>query len=232
MVSGEKTLVAVMAGQSNIANYGVTPYTPTHISKIDNISFLDGGCYQGKDPALGATGHDGSWLFRFADKLISEGTFDRVMLIPVAVGGSTIEEWAPNGVLQNHLRVACRRAAAHGLLVNAILWQQGESSHHLTSSQYQLNFAAMRAQVLADGFDPNWFVGKSTWMPAGVGASSAIRDACGALVDGVKVFAGADTDDLSSSTYRQFGGSSPHFTDTASDIVADRWVDAIQAFAW
>lgn len=225
--SGERTFVAVLAGQSNISNWGVTKYTPAHQSKIDNVSFVDGGCYQGNDPALGASGADGSWLFRFADKLITAGTFDRVILVPNAVGGSTIEHWQPSSILGHHLPVSFRRCAELGLTVDAVLWQQGESNHGTTGADYQALFASMIAPIRDAGYNAPWFLGKSTWVPGGVTAAG-VRAACDALVNGVDIFAGADTDTLGAS-YRQSSGTSPHFTDAGSDAAAGLWASAIQA---
>lgn len=226
LIPVERTFVGILAGQSNISNWGVTRYTPAHLSKIDNINIVDGGCYQGKDPALGATGVDGSWLFRFADKLIAAGTFDRVMLVPIGVGGTKIEQWLPSALLGQHLPVAFRRCAGLGLNVNAVLWQQGESNPSTSSADYQALFASMITPLRAAGYSAPWFVGKSTWLP-GSGVSAGVRAACAAVVDGVNIFAGADTDTLTTG-YRQ-PDPSPHFNDAGSNAAADLWVSAIRA---
>lgn len=137
LVAGENTFVAVMAGQSNIANYGETKFTPTNAAKVHNLSIVDGGMYRGKDPALGAGGVDGSWLFRFADSLVTAGTFYSVILVPIGVGSTRVDQWQSSGVLGRHIPTSCRRCDAHGLTISAFLWQQGESDQAKAVATYQ-----------------------------------------------------------------------------------------------
>lgn len=54
LVAGENTFVAVMAGQSNIANYGETKFTPTNAAKVHNLSIVDGGHVPGQGPSFGS----------------------------------------------------------------------------------------------------------------------------------------------------------------------------------
>lgn len=60
----------------------------------------------------------------------------------------------------------------------------------------------------------------------GVGQNDDIRAALGAVVNGVDIFAGADSDPLTTG-YRQ--PSIPHFNDAGSVAAANLWVSAIRA---
>ena len=130
--AGETTGVFVVAGQSNAANCGTTNYTPSNASKVDNLSIYDGGTYAGADPLLGCqnipgVAGTGNLFTRMADKLITAGKYQRVILIPVAVGGSSVADW--NAYLSERLIVSGRRAAAIGLPITAYLWMQGETDN-------------------------------------------------------------------------------------------------------
>jgi hypothetical protein len=230
-VAGEDTLVFVAAGQSNIANTATGgTYTPTHASKIDNLNFLDGGTYAAADPLIGGNGTLACWLTRFADKLIADGRCDRVILVPVAVGATSVAAWAPGGAYNDHLKVAARRCQEVGLTISAFLWQQGEND--CASGMNQATYAGYLSGVIATpralGFNAPWLIGKSTVIDATPTTSSAIRAACAAAVNGTDVFAGADTDGLYGSTYRETVGNI-HFNAVGSDAAATLWKTAVVA---
>lgn len=218
--------VFIVAGQSNGANHAIGGlYIPTNSSEIGNLNFLDGGMYQGQDPALGASGTGGSWLFRFADSLISEEVYDRVVIVPIAVGGSSINDWLPAGILGRHLAVAYRRCAALSLSVTAVLWQQGESDHGMASATYQSNLQSVIETAREAGIAAPFLVGKSTYNAGNV--DNDIRAACTAIVDGVGIFAGADTDALTGESYR--AGDLTHFNAAGAAAAASLWAGAVEA---
>jgi hypothetical protein len=90
-----RTAVMLTLGQSNAANSGDTPYVPRQ--RVFNFNIFDGHCYVARDPLLGTTEHRGNFAGRMADALIERGVFDGVVLVPIAVGGSRIEEWTTGG---------------------------------------------------------------------------------------------------------------------------------------
>ena len=113
-------------GQSNGANSGDTPYAPTR--PVFNFNLFDGTCYVAKDPLLGATESRGNFASRLADMLIERNIFDTVVLAPISVGGSRIEEWTTGGTRHRRLQVAIARAHDLGLEFTHALWHQGESN--------------------------------------------------------------------------------------------------------
>lgn len=229
LVPGERTAVFIVAGQSNGSNYisgSGSLYTPTS-PRVENLLFSNGGVYQALDPMLGNDNTGGSWLGRLGDKLIADGHFDRVIFIPVAVGGSSVVSWLPpSGKDAEYPVVAFRRAAALGLTVTAVLWQQGESDNANGMGQvtYAANLAAVIAGVRAEGWNAPWLLAKSTWY---VGSpSAAIQSAIDSLVNGTDIFAGAYSD-LLNDTYRAVDQT--HFLATGAIGVSTLWADAIVA---
>jgi hypothetical protein len=73
-----------------------------------------------------------------------------VALVPAAVGGTTLEQWAPGGELYTNAVTRARAAMRSGTLAG-ILWHQGEgdSDPELTAT-YAERFAAMIAQLRLD----------------------------------------------------------------------------------
>jgi hypothetical protein len=77
-------------GQSLAANFG--PANALHLPSggVDNFNFFYGRCYRARDPLLGAEGDRSNFVTRLADLLVKRGVFKRVMLVPIAYGGSPI----------------------------------------------------------------------------------------------------------------------------------------------
>lgn len=236
LVPGEKTAVFITAGQSLAAGSSQGLYTPTNAAKCDHINIFDGCMYNAVDPLAGhgqaASPSDRACPFtRVADQLISGGQFERVILIPVAYGGTVVAQWDAGGgfvlePLHKLILVASRRAAALGIArIDGILWQLGETDSAIGTSQasYMASFNSMKAKVAAE-IDAPWFVAQSTYIP-GTPSNAAVRAAQAALVDGASVFAGPDCDTL--------GGASryddQHWNAAGNAAAAALWYSAIVA---
>lgn len=227
LIAGERTAVLIIAGQSNSASYVSVTYTPVHGAKIDNINIYDGGTYAAVDPLLGCESFSffttpGNAFLRLADKLISGGMFDRVILVPIGIGGSTVGLWdtLPFG---ERLLVAFRRVAALGLTVTAVLWQQGESDNvgGTTQANYQLSLSSVIARPRALGFNAPWFIARSSWWLGTT--SAAVRAAQGAMPNGVDIFAGPDTDTIGSSGRED----NVHWNGPGANTLGDLWFTSL-----
>jgi hypothetical protein len=232
LVAGESTAVFVTGGQSMSSNTVDTPYTPTNATKVDQINVHDGGTYRAVDPLLGCeidtTGNTGTVWSRLGDKLIDGGVFQRVIFIPVGLGGTSADDWNSNQALYNRLVVAGRRAAAVGLPVTGFLWAQGERDGVLGTAQaaWQASTSGIIAKVRAAGFGAPWFIAKSTYQ---AGATSAtIRAAQAAMVNGTDIFAGPDTDTLTGTSVNRQADNT-HFKAAGADAAAALWKTAIDA---
>ena len=228
LIEGERTGVFIIAGQSLCCNSVNATYTPIHDSKIDNLNIYDGLLTEAVDPLLGCQLTGGNIFLRVADLLISDGIYDRVILIPVGIGATSIANWATdlNSALRDRLVVASRRAAALGLSITAYLCMQGETDTLLGTSQatYGSALAILLSIPAAAGFNAPWLVGKSTHVSGA--NSSAVRAAQEAAVNNINVFAGADTDTITGIANRY---DLTHPTAAGAALMAPLWKNAIAA---
>ena len=95
-IQDEKTAVLLLIGQPNAANSQAQRYQ----SGDDRVvNFVDGRCYRAASPLLGADGQKGETWTLLGNKLVQAGLYDSVILIPAAVGGSSVRRWAAGGDL-------------------------------------------------------------------------------------------------------------------------------------
>jgi hypothetical protein len=152
-----RTGVFVVIGQSLSVNSIPTPYVPVN-QAIDQINIYDGKFYKAKDPLLGinvsggtVTDQRGTWMMRMADKLIADGTYDRVILVPMAVGNTRVGQWADPSqapYLFNIINTVGLRIRDAGLPCTAIMWGQGESDTIAHTSQ--ASYASSLQKVIAE----------------------------------------------------------------------------------
>jgi hypothetical protein len=233
----QRTLVIISAGQSNMTNVAPSSFTPVNASAIDNFNVNDGAIYAAVDPLVGcsnvATPFLGNPMLRVADTLITNGKFDRVILTPVSIDGTTVSQWETT--FSNRITVAIQRLAAKGIkespyVTIVILWGQGESDHGTSQSAYQNSLSNVIAATRAVGFSGKWFVAKQTYtgtVDANIQAAQA-----GVVNPSNNVWAGPNADLLigtvcNSTACRQ--GDNVHFSNAGSASYAQAWVDALAA---
>lgn len=234
ITAGENTGVFLVMGQSLADSSVNAQFSPVNAAKIDQINLWDGGTYRAADPMVGPTRAGaafGCQFLRVADSMITNGKFARIILVPCAVGGTSITNWAPGGDCSLRAGVAMKRILAAGTpaaSVSAVLWQHGEtdSANSMAQATYQSNFAAMLAAFRASYPNIPWFLAKSTWQ--GGGQNTAIRAAVDAIVaGGPLIYAGADTDTVNNGATDRYDGTHP--TATGSGLMAALWVTALSA---
>lgn len=230
--SDQRTGVFICVGQSMIGNSEDAVYSPVYGSAIDNLNIYDGGLYEARVPLLGAylspavTATGGNWLLRWADKLVAGNVFDRVILVPIAIGDTYVAQWAPGGAYAERLAVANAWCIYRGFDISAYLWQLGETDRVLGTSQsvYQDLLGQIISGVRATGHAAPWLIAKSTY--GGGATSAAVRAAQAAIVNGTDILPGPDTDTLGLS-YRQ--ADTVHWNASGSDACASLWRDAYLA---
>ena len=121
-----RTMVAFVFGQSNSANHGDEKFR-AHSPAVAN--FWRGKYFAAEDPLLGASGGGGSPWVLFADKVITAGAFDGVILIAAGVGATPVQAWTTGGALNGMLEERLAETKAAGLTVTHFLWHQGESNN-------------------------------------------------------------------------------------------------------
>lgn len=146
-----RIMVLLALGQSNSANHGETLFAPAN--GVDNFSTNHGGCYAAKDPLLGATGDGGSPWTRLGEGLINEGSYDRVLIVSIGVGGSKIQRWQPGGDLNPRIARTAKSLNAAGIKVTHIAWHQGESNSKDDAEEYVAAFGKVYKSLRDVGFD-------------------------------------------------------------------------------
>jgi hypothetical protein len=241
----ERTLVLISAGQSLATNVLPTLHVPTNATKVDNFNFSDGASYPVAGSAFGLLGCSneppaqpggpGNINAYLADLFITNGIFDRVIIVPIAIGGTLASDWA-TGYTSWRFAVAMGRLANRGMvpgttnLTFAVTWMHGESDGLAGTSQatYMSLMQQIRAGFTASGFicpTCRFFINIETFF---AGISPAIAAAQVALVDNVNFFAGANLDTMGPPpALRQ--ANNPHLTDAGAVQAAQLMYNAMHA---
>lgn len=208
----EKTLVLIAAGQSLATNNvaGVT-FTPANAAKLDNFSWVDGSLFNASTPSIGVPGAAANFNLAIADGVISNGKFNRVIVVPAAVPGVSIANWVDE-VLQGGaetagyarmIRSAVLKLASQGVTPQTtgvkflIKWNQGESDTQQSTSQADYMARFNRLMTLCGPLDgAKWMVAKETRYIGN--NSAAVQAAQLALVNNVDIFAGENMDSIGS----------------------------------
>lgn len=214
----------------------VSVYSAANDSKIDVLNVYDGAIYNmGSDALVGCDrfqgdSRKGNLIPRVADTLITNGKFDRVILVPLAISGTSANDWA-NGVLSNRIPVAMARLSARGITTSStgvtfcIEWGLGETDNIIGTSQanFQTWTTTVRTNAVAAGFSGRFFVPQETW---NAGSTSAtIRAAQAALVDNTNFFSGGDLDTLNNASRQD----TTHFSDAGAASAATLIYNAMHA---
>jgi hypothetical protein len=236
--TGIKNLVLILAGQSLMAAEAPSAYTPTNAIAIDNFNIYDGSVYPWSDPPLGATWVNtsvsgagvGSIGGRIADKFISAGTFDRVIVVSIAVGGAKVSDWATGSLsdrlCKTMLRLSARGFAAQTNVTVAIVWGQGEADTVSATGQsaYQTALSSAISNVQSCGFSGRFFVNSESW--SGGTTSSNVTNAQAAVIDNSTVFAGGNLDSLNATNRLS---DNTHLNDTGMANAATLIFNAMHA---
>jgi hypothetical protein len=223
-----RTVVIVIVGQSNAANHGTGRYLARH--RVDNFNLYDGKCYHAADPLLGASGDGGNFAARLGDKLIEGGLFDRVILAPIAMGGTTVEQWAEEGMFNRRIPVVIRRLHDAGLSADFILWQQGEGNQgvgDIGGRQYRKNLLEVVQTFRRYGVTAPFFISLTTTCGGPHPNAENIRAGQKSAVNPIAaIYQGADTDTVG----LEHRWDSCHFNEVGLDMVASLWLEVIATY--
>lgn len=213
-------------GQSNSANFGESRYNAGEA--VTNFSLHDGKCYRTEDPLFGADGNGGSPWGRLGDRLIESGAFDRVLVVPFGIGGTTLREWTTGGRLHPRVEHAARELQQAGITPTHVLWHQGEDDarYRTPKKAYITMFTAMVDALRSYGVNAPVFPAvASICRDQG---SDSIRAAQRDLPRSIAgVYPGADTDTLSDMNDRH---DLCHFSEQGLDRHALLWEEVILEF--
>jgi hypothetical protein len=217
-------LILIVAGQSNIDNMNyATAYTVSNPSALDNLNIYDGAIYKAVTPLVG-TSATGSGQANYAhaglivaDALVTAGKFARVILVPVAIGSSSVADWGGGtanagdfaaGTFVSRIPVALARMTQRGITCGstnvtcAVIWGQGEGDTFYSTSQanYVASFNNMVTNAANAGFVGRWFVAKQTYYnsatDATIQAAQTANATSGVINNSAGIYLGANSDAL------------------------------------
>ena len=106
-----------------------------------------------------ADGQLGETWTLLGTKLVQSGLYRTVILIPVAVGGSSVHRWAAGGDL-NATMVAVIQAAKARYTITGVLWDQGATDFTLRTpeGQYRSDLKSLIDTIRAQGVRAPFFI--------------------------------------------------------------------------
>jgi hypothetical protein len=250
--------VIIIAGQSNASNSARPDADGRYFSTarpIYNLNIGDGKCYVAKNPLLGsdamldANGKPmgQSFALPVASALIEGGHYERVLLVPIAVSGSLIEQWTPSpprtpgAAFFNRFVAAIDLLERTGLRPTFILWHQGEGNSgfptalnskssltpdlaRATTLSWMRNLFHIVAALRERGVGAPIFVAKAT-ICGHPEPGADIRRAQASVVDPAwKIFPGPDTDAIA----HDLRPDRCHFSHKGNLVHAQKWYESLQ----
>lgn len=224
-IQDEKTAVLLLVGQSNAANYQGQRYQ----SADDRVvNFVDGRCYRAASPLLGADGQRGEPWTLLGNKLVQSGLYHTVILVPAAVGGSSVRRWAAGGDL-NAMLMAVITAVKARYTINAVLLDQGTTDfvERMPEGEYRSDLKSMIDSVRTQGVHAPFFITRSSAGPPDWTEDNPVARAQATLADSRNaVFDGPNTDRDVTPLDRYDGY---HFGASGQEKFTDAWMRLLQA---
>ena len=219
------TAVILAFGQSNLANEcdpdGM--YEPKH--GVYNFNIFNGKCYVAKDPLLGPSGDRSNVATRLGDLLVGRGRYNRVLLVPVAFGGTYMSEWAPTGRMFPRLMWTLDQLGRSRIQITHAIWQQGEADSARPDSRaedWMRNFRAMVDAMRSAGVGAPVYVAQCTVCSSK--PNETIRSAQRQIVQPtVGILAGPDLDVIGCG--ERWDGC--HLSAAGLDRAAELWFEAL-----
>jgi hypothetical protein len=213
-----RTLVAVLIGQSNASNTGGQRFR----GPSNAVNFFAGKCFEAVDPLLGAADKQGS-VWTLTAGLIAD-RYDHIVLVPLAVGGSTIAQWNTrfSPMLEKNLDSLQKTYTA-----THFLWHQGESDAHTTKPDDYVSGMKTLIETTRRRFpDSSFYVSLATFCELRGGADPALHRAQRSLADPARrVYSGPDSDRFIALEDRYDGC---HFSPVAQEKVAREWAKLLR----
>lgn len=156
-----RTAVILAMGQSNIGNHAQQPSRSAFSGQV--LGFYQGLCMEASSPLLGASGTGGEWLTLLGDALIGSGRYDKVVIVPAAVGGQRIKRFAEED-LGDMLDETAASISARYRVTHA-LWHQGESDFAANTppEDYDRDFLKILERLRRHGVHAPVFVSIATY---------------------------------------------------------------------
>lgn len=227
LVGGETTAVILTLGDSLMSNTVNSLYVPVQ-ARNHNFNVYNGGCYISKEPLLGcqinaALYNSGCWFTRAADNLITNGVYQRVIHVPIAVGGSVLADWATGGSVNGRILPAYRRVLANIGDLTAVYIMLGANDRTTTQTDATNSLNSIINTIRNCGITCKIFVAKHSIF--GLVTVPAVQAAQVSVLSTVNlIYPGGDADTLTASGNYWDG---THFNSTGSAAYATLTTAAI-----
>ncbi|CAM4122507.1 protein of unknown function [Pedobacter westerhofensis] len=220
----DSTAYILTLGQSNAANSSNSLDT----GSLNTYSYYNGQLYKAEDPLIGCDGVGGSVWPILADKMIAGNKYKRVVIIPIAVGSTTVKNWAEGecNILLNNTLNDLRK---HKIVLTQILWQQGESDNGTSKILYKRYLSQVLNNIRSCRQSAPFYCAITSYSNLAeskpLGVDSTIQDAQREFIkENKNVLVGPNTDTIIDAIDRH---DSLHFSKVGKHKCADLWYKAL-----
>ncbi|MEQ7799526.1 sialate O-acetylesterase [Pedobacter sp. ASV1-7] len=227
IVNAPKVMVCLTFGQSNAGNYGNGKYT----CRNDVYNYYKGELYKAEEPLLGPDGGGSSVWTRVADMLIDSGLYDKVVIVPCAIGGTSVKCWS-EGYCKDKLIKTLDYLRNDKIKLTHIFWDQGETDNvdNTSTNEYKGRLKEVIKIIRDMNFDAPFYTSISSYFPYNNenlnGIDQGIVKAQEEVIKEVaNVKRGPNTDSLNLAYYR---ADAVHFTEKGLDELAKKWFESIR----
>jgi hypothetical protein len=218
--------VFVGAGQSNSTNCGELKTS----QKSGMISAFDGASWRITDdpfPGVQDGSAGGSYYPAFGDALYEKYGVP-VGIASVGYGGTSVNQWQPDGALHNGMMARIQQLGRGGF--RGVLWHQGESDCHVNFPDYYEKMVnVIRSSTKKAGWEFPWFVAQATYHNPEKTSDPVIRAAQKRLWDDRIALPGPDTDTLVGMD-RDLGGLGIHFSPQGLKNHGMMWAEKVSLY--
>jgi len=225
----ETTHVILTLGQSHLSNSAEAPGIEAGENAY-NLNWWDGRCYKAKDPLIGTDGRLANVGTRIVRNVIGGGAYKHVVIVPISIGSSRIEQWVPGGDLHHKIPVAIWQLAKQRLKPDTIIWWQGAANspdNDPGGERYKTNLVALIKSLRDSAPNADIFITPSTTCGPIMDHAVDIRSAQKAAVSPAeRVFQGPDMDALGKEYRDQ---KECHLNERGAEEAARQWAEVLAA---
>lgn len=227
ILNSDKVMICLTLGQSNASNYGAG----TYVCRNAVYNYYKGDLLVAQEPLLGADGSGCSVWTRVADMLIDSGLYKKVVIVPIAIGNTSIDCWSEGRCKESLVKALAMLKKDHIQLTD-IFWDQGENDNvnGTTKEQYKSRFKQVIKIIRDQQPRVRFFSSITSYFPFindnPLGIDTAITNAQREVIKELKLKSGPNTDSLNLAYYRI---DAVHFTEKGLDRLALEWFTKIKA---
>ena len=227
IINAENIMICLTFGQSNAANYG----NGTYNCRNEVYNFYKGDLYRAKEPLLGPDGGGCSVWTRVADMLIDSGLYKQVIIVPIGIGGTSIECWT-SGSCRDKLDATLDQLVTNNISLTHIFWNQGETDNvdGTSKAKYTRSLTELVDIIRSRGFNAPFYTSVTSYFPYNNDYPLGINpNITGAQIEFAKdrddVLLGPNTDSINLAYERADG---VHFTEKGLNSLAEAWFRKIK----